>query len=321
MQERCYRISSDKRLVAAAREAALDSWRLGEGSFWLDVDATGEEVLCGLLAGVGIDDAVRQVCLEALDIPRVIPGEQAAFFQFPVLTGSNSNTPVYLSVFCLPHLLITFHKAPIESLRTLADQLESTPVGILTATSGLVCLLLLSITSRNLREEVWARRRVDELTARMDLDPDAVQLDQILAEKSAALTLDAIFSETSQIVPALRLSRSAALNIAEFEPHYQIVASNCDFLARSTDRHWLRLSELHQRYALQVQEKANHRLTFLTVASAIFLPLSLMTGIYGMNFESMPELRLPHAYPVFLLLLVSIACGLWFYFRRRGWFE
>ena len=272
-----------------------------------------------LLAGAGIDDSVRQVCLEAQDVPRAIPGEQAAFVLFPIPASSNSNSPVYLSVLCMPRLLITSHQAPIENLATLADRMQATPVGILTATSGLVCLLLQSVTSGNLRQELRAPRRVDELTARMDLDPDAVQLDQILAEKSAALTQDSIFSETSQIVPALRLSRSVSFNIAEFEPHYQIVASNCDLLIRSLDRHWLRLSELHQRYALQIEERANHRLTFLTAASSIFLPLTLLAGIYDMNFKKMPELRLRHAYPVFLLILVSVACGLWFYFRRRGW--
>ena len=255
MQERSYRIGADKRLARVTQETALDQWKHGEGSFWLDVDATIEEVLDRLLAGAGIDDAFRQVCLEAEDVPRVIPGEQAAFFQFPIPAGSNSNSPVYLSALCLPRLLITSHQAPIESLATLADRLQSTPVGILTATSGLVCLLLLSVTSRYLRQELLARRRVDELTARMDLDPDTVQLDQILAEKSAALTLDSICSETSQIVPALRLSRSAALNMAEFDSHYQIVASNCEFLTRAIDRHWLRLSELYQRYALQIQER------------------------------------------------------------------
>jgi magnesium transporter len=321
MQERCYRIEADKRLSPAHQETALESWKRGDGSFWLDVDASGEEVLDRLLAGAGVDDAVRQVCLEAQDIPRVIPGERAVFFQFPIPAGPNGTSPVYLSVLCLPRLVITFHKAPIESLAELADRLQSTPVGILTATSGLVCILLMTISSRNLRQELLARRRVDELTAKMDSDPGTVRLDQILAEKAVALALDAIFSETSQIVPVLRFSRSATLDMAALEPHYQIVSSNSEYLARSMDRHWLRLSELHQRYALKVQENANHRLTFLTVASAIFLPLTLLTGIYGMNFQNMPELRLHYAYPAFLLVLVSIACGLWFYFRRKGWFE
>ena len=59
----------------------------------------------------------------------------------------------------------------------------------------------------------------------------------------------------------------------------------------------------------------------LTVISAIFLPLSLIAGIYGMNFIDMPELKNPVAYPVTLLLMVGIAFGMLAFFYRRGWFK
>ena len=172
-----------------------------------------------------------------------------------------------------------------------------------------------------MRKTLAARRRVDELTARMDRNPGAVQLNQILKEKSVALELDAIVSESGQIFPALRFSRSNALNLTELESVYQVVVTNSEFLSRTIDHHWLHLTELHQRYVLSVQEKANQRLTFLTVASSILLPLTLITGIYGMNFEHMPELKLRYAYPVFLLALALVASGLVIYFKRKGWFD
>ena len=86
------------------------------------------------------------------------------------------------------------------------------------------------------------------------------------------------------------------------------------------EHHWLHLSELHERYVLNQQEKGNRRLSFLTVASWVFLPLTLMTGIYGMNFEYMPELKIWYAYPVFLLVLLSVGSGILIYFKRKGWF-
>jgi magnesium transporter len=47
----------------------------------------------------------------------------------------------------------------------------------------------------------------------------------------------------------------------------------------------------------------------------------LLAGIYGMNFEFMPELRFPYAYPVMLGVMLAIAVGLWRYFKRKGWFD
>jgi magnesium transporter len=57
----------------------------------------------------------------------------------------------------------------------------------------------------------------------------------------------------------------------------------------------------------------------LTVLSGIFLPLTLITGIYGMNFEHMPELRTRHGYYVVLGVLVAVGVGLYLLFRRLGW--
>lgn len=57
----------------------------------------------------------------------------------------------------------------------------------------------------------------------------------------------------------------------------------------------------------------------LTVLSGIFLPLTLITGIYGMNFENMPELRWRYGYFQVLGLLVVVGLGLYLLFRRLGW--
>jgi magnesium transporter len=57
----------------------------------------------------------------------------------------------------------------------------------------------------------------------------------------------------------------------------------------------------------------------LTIFSAIVLPLSLIAGIYGMNFEWMPELGKPWGYPVALGLMAAVAVGMLFWFRRKRW--
>src|SRR5207237_45752 len=56
-----------------------------------------------------------------------------------------------------------------------------------------------------------------------------------------------------------------------------------------------------------------------TVFSQILLPLTLIAGIYGMNFERMPELHWLHGYPMALGLMAITALGLLIWFRRRGW--
>jgi magnesium transporter len=58
----------------------------------------------------------------------------------------------------------------------------------------------------------------------------------------------------------------------------------------------------------------------LTIMASIFIPLTFMAGIYGMNFDVMPELHLPWAYPVLWLVMLAVAGAMIWYFRKRKWF-
>jgi Mg2+ and Co2+ transporter CorA len=96
---------------------------------------------------------------------------------------------------------------------------------------------------------------------------------------------------------------------------------NRSFADQTVDRLHQHLADLQQRYDTNQQEKTNKRLAVLTVISAIFLPLTLLAGIYGMNFDVMPELHVPYAYPVALGVMAIIAVGLYRYFRSNGWLD
>jgi magnesium transporter len=65
--------------------------------------------------------------------------------------------------------------------------------------------------------------------------------------------------------------------------------------------------------------RTNDVMRILTVFSAFFLPLTFIVGIYGMNFEYMPELHRPWGYFAVLLGMAGLSLGIWVWFRRRGW--
>lgn len=75
-----------------------------------------------------------------------------------------------------------------------------------------------------------------------------------------------------------------------------------------------------QIYFASTSHRTNEIVRTLTVFSAIFLPLTFLAGVYGMNFRQMPELGLSFAYPVLLAVMALIAAVLLWAFRRRGYF-
>lgn len=72
-------------------------------------------------------------------------------------------------------------------------------------------------------------------------------------------------------------------------------------------------------YLSSVSNRLNEVMKVLTVMASIFIPLTFLVGIYGMNFEHMPELHYRYAYLIVWIVMVGVAAVMWTYFRRKGW--
>ncbi|MHC4850466.1 MAG: magnesium/cobalt transporter CorA [Planctomycetota bacterium] len=72
-------------------------------------------------------------------------------------------------------------------------------------------------------------------------------------------------------------------------------------------------------YLSSTGNRMNEIMKVLTIMASVFIPLTFLAGIYGMNFETMPELKWPLGYPLAVSVMVAVALGMFVYFRRKGW--
>lgn len=80
------------------------------------------------------------------------------------------------------------------------------------------------------------------------------------------------------------------------------------------------LSGMLDTYLSSISNKTNEVMKILTIFSTIFIPLSFLTGIYGMNFEHMPELNFKYGYLIFWIITIACILSMIDYFRRKKWF-
>lgn len=86
-------------------------------------------------------------------------------------------------------------------------------------------------------------------------------------------------------------------------------------------------SDLRDFYLSKVSNRLNEIMKVLTIISTIFIPLTFVTGLYGMNFDTqispwnMPELHFRYGYPMVWIVMISIVTGMLYFFRRRGWLK
>jgi magnesium transporter len=79
------------------------------------------------------------------------------------------------------------------------------------------------------------------------------------------------------------------------------------------------LSGMIDLYLSTVSNKMNDVMKVLTIFASIFVPLTFLAGVYGMNFEFMPELKIRWAYPALWVVMISVAGALVVFFRKRRW--
>lgn len=79
------------------------------------------------------------------------------------------------------------------------------------------------------------------------------------------------------------------------------------------------VSGLHDMYMTNISNKMNEVMKVLTIIATIFIPLTFLAGIYGMNFENMPELAWKWSYPLIWVVMILVTIGMIFYFRKKRW--
>jgi magnesium transporter len=77
------------------------------------------------------------------------------------------------------------------------------------------------------------------------------------------------------------------------------------------------LFELHQT---NLANRMNQVMKVLTIIATIFIPLTFLAGIYGMNFTNMPELSWRWSYPILLMVMFLLGFGMFLWMKRRNWF-
>lgn len=121
-----------------------------------------------------------------------------------------------------------------------------------------------------------------------------------------------------QIMDSMELTESPLIKqsttsfLKNFRSHVTQITARIDTLSN-------RITELRDIYNSSMSRKLDQTVRILTVVTVIFAPLTFLVGLYGMNFQFMPELAHPFGYPVVLLINFIIGFGMLIYFKRKNW--
>jgi Mg2+ and Co2+ transporter CorA len=319
MNVTCLALEPGGALRPEPEATALARWREGAGPYWIHLGGHSPEEAAAWLAGLGLDPGLLVLMPLGEDETRIVPLTDAVFVAYPVPTEREDGKPGYFRFLGLERLLVTISD-PSASGAAAIDEYPITRLRLREGTAaGVVCALALVHSGRLRRQVIALRLGGAALADRMDSDPRSVSLHEILASKRRVFSLASVVDEELAVLEVLKASDLPILPLGRLRDTFQIAIELMRATDRDMDRLERRVDDLQERYEAAQQEQTNRRLGLLTVISAIFMPLTLIAGIYGMNFEVMPELHYRWGYPVTLAGMALIAGGLGWYFHARWW--
>ncbi|WKZ83538.1 MAG: magnesium transporter CorA family protein [Acidimicrobiia bacterium] len=292
--------------------------RAAGGWLWLDVyDFTHEDVE-EIGATLGFDPLDVEDVLDWSKFPKVGEHPDYTLVVGHALSAREAErlAVVEHDAFLGDGLLVTFHREDLPSF-AWGRQFVLQPGVLAGAGPDLLWARMAEVgAARYLPLVDGLEERIAELEDRAVLGDPGVPADVLALRRDAQTVRQITLSQRD----ALRtLVRESLPGIGK--PARRRLAHVADDHARLTEileGARMLLGSALEAYRGTMAERANEVMKVLTVFAAIVLPLSLIAGVYGMNFAHMPELQWRWAYPAVLGLMVLVAVGLWAYFGRRG---
>ncbi len=318
MQIRCYRIEPNTPLQPDQPDDLTAHWFEGKASYWVDIEAAkGNEILT-LLAPLKLHPLILMHCTDPQRYTRILYFDTVIFFEFPTQAAGAAG---HISLIIKADFLLTLHADPTPEIKELARRLRerTLPQGMEIPT--LVYRLLYNLIDHDLERTRTLRSAVERLSATVDQQPDDVDLIEITHLKRQVTQYEATFEDQYSCIDFLQDLEMKVLRENNFRQYLRDLLGYLKYADRLMGRLETRLEQAHQHYMIRIQERIQRRINLLSIITSIFMPLTFVAGIYGMNFHFMPELNWWLGYPLVLLLMVGIAgLQLWL-FWRGGWFD
>ena len=290
---------------------------------WVDMESPNEEDERVLLDVFKFHPLTVEDCRENRHYPKIEEFEDYIYF---IVHGVRAETSperfntIELDGFLGPNYVITYHHDMFRSINNVKQLLHTTPMACQRGPAFLLHQILDQVVD-------FYSPVLDDFDDSIDrLEDDIFKLKQpnneILSEimdlKRSVLRLRRISVKQMDVLH--RMSRGEfSLITEEMRPFYRDVHDHLVRVVDLAESYRDLISGSLEAYLSVVSNRLNEIMKVLTIFSAIMLPLTFIAGVYGMNFENMPELHSRYGYYTVWAIMLLVAIGMLLFFRRRGW--
>ncbi len=320
MKSKCFQIGNERQLISCDYQQAIELTRNPDAKIWIDVQGIETDELEELLDKLEVKDLARRLCKDARERSGFYPLNAYIFLVIPVKAATERNVE-YITILCRKNFFLTLREArdtriqKITNFDEVSDWLQDNSI------EGLLATMMMILSLVSLQQLSGLRDLITKIEGQMDREPEEIVLSELSEMRSELLTLETVVSGQLPALSALMATDKPFFRLVTAREYLASAQANLLEAERLIHSLKSRMESIRSDIEMRSQANMNSRLNRLTILSAIFMPISFLAGIWGMNFVNMPALNQPYGYLVAFGVMILIGGGMLLYFRSMGWFK
>jgi magnesium transporter len=285
-----------------------------EGFYWIDADV---EDLVELQPLYNLHDLAVEDCLSEEDQRPKLEIYESHYF-IVVNSIRFDDEEIFLralNVFLGRHFIITVTKQKIHELRVLKpvlwEQEVSEPDRFLYLLIDLVVDNFFSVGDR-------IEARIEKLEEDILMHTKKSHLSEIIGLRSEILWLKKMLGPQKEVINTLN-KKDLRLIDDQLQKYFSDIYENAVKISETFETYRDLMGNLREAYQSSIANRANEIMRVFTAITTIFMPLTVITGIYGMNFDNIPETHSQYGYYGVIAVMVTLGCGMLVVFRKKDW--
>jgi len=220
-----------------------------------------------------------------------------------------------LNIFLGRHYIITVTKQKINELRVLKPILWEEEVS---RADKFMYLLIDLVVDNYFAVGDRIEDQIELLEENILMHTKKSHLNEIIGLRGEILWLKRVLGPQREVINTLN-KKDLRLIDDQLQKYFSDVYENAVKVSEMFDTFRDLMGNLREAYQSSISNRANEIMRVFTAITTIFMPLTVITGIYGMNFEDMPELHWRFGYPLVIGIMITLGLTMFFTFRKKDW--
>ncbi len=284
------------------------------GFYWIDADT---EDLLELQPLFGIHDLEVEDCMtEEEQRPKLEVHESHYFIVINSIRFDDEEIFLRaLNIFLGRHYLITVTKQKIHELRAIKPILWEEEVN---SADRLLYHLVDLVVDNYFLVGDRIEARIEGLEEDILMHTKKSHLTEIIGLRSEILWLKKVLGPQRDVIGALNKKELRLFDV-QLQKYFGDIYENAVKIYETFETYRDLMGNLREAYQSSVANRANEIMRVFTALTTIFMPLTFITGVYGMNFDYIPGMHDKNGSIVLLVIMVCLGFGMFYFFRKKDW--